>query len=153
MEPVNLVTVTMRDFFGFSAQVRFHVPASVVSPSDPVIVAIVSALNAMLHCVSITVEITAGRGFSNTAGTGAYIAEDKMLLVTTDPDGLAHTFKLPSFHANILDPSNLETLLLTQATVVDLSAAIETYALTAEGNSLSAITSGHRITSPRELKN
>lgn len=147
----SLVTISWEDRHKNSAVFKFHVSDIIIDPDNPLIQAVVAAINSCTNAVNIRVEITRTKSFSVTPAGGSFISEDKCLFSMRDQENNAHTYKLPAPKATIFDTDN-ETLDLTDTDVIALNAAMTTYAKSEGGNPLSDIERGHRTTSRKPIK-
>lgn len=147
----SLVTITWADRHGNHVQVKFHVDAAIIDPSNALIQSVVTAINAMTHAIGLTIEISKGTTFSNTPGTGPFVVEDKAILVSHDLEGNPHTWKLPAPLDTDFESDN-ETVDVTAGAVGSLSSMIQANARSQQGGALTLLLKGHRTTSRKPLK-
>lgn len=149
------ITLTWEDGHGNGCVVKFTVKDTIVSPDDPLVIAIVDAINGITRCINLKVELTKVATYTVTAGTGALVASDKAACVVADAQGDKHTFKVPApiaTGANNVFLDDNRTLKLAGANVIAFSNALHTYGKSSGGSTLTAITEGRR-TQGKRLKN
>jgi len=146
------VTVCYQDRYGYKWCVSFHVDPSVVDPTDPVIVAIVEAINLLTNCVNISIELSTVTAPAGSATAAAdFVNEDKGFFRFTDEDSVAHSYKIPGLKPGILSADD-ETIASTATGVPALISAVNTYAKGRGGADVRAFVSAYRKENRKVLR-
>jgi hypothetical protein len=152
MAGTTKVTVTLKVYWGPQARFSFHVAASVVSPTDPIVTGLITVLEAITRGKAIEVEISLSAGTAATVTTSvAYVSEDKALMRFKDENGVGHAYKVPGLLATILS-TDKETIDAADPLVSAYTSAVVANALTEAGDDVSEYVSGHRVANRKPIK-
>lgn len=152
MAATTRVDVLLSMKWGPSGKLTFYVDASVVSPSDPIILGLIAVLEDICRGspIQLTISLSAAPSASVTTGV-AYVSEDKALFRFKDDDGVGHAYKIPGFLAAILQ-SDKETVNNGNALVIAYKNAVLTNAKTRNNEAITVYVSGHRIENRKPIK-
>lgn len=153
MAAATRVTVTFEDRYKNSVRVVFHVAPGIVDANDPVVQAIVLAINATCNPIGLSIELTQVDVIAGTAVAGAvYVDTDKALFIGIDSDGQPHNWKVPGPDPAIFLPDS-DNVDPANAAVVAYKAAVTTNARGRNGVTITTVTTGYRTASRKPLKN
>jgi len=149
--PSTRVKVTFITKNGYEFGVVFHVSAAVVSPTDPIVLAIVAAIKTLTASWPIRIELSVSASHAVTPTASAtYVNEDKAEFVFLG-DGMSQTYKVPSVDPGILEADTI-TIDATGGAANDFVSAVATNARTPAGNAITAPDVGYRRSARKTLK-
>jgi len=152
MAAATRVKVTFRLSIGTEFTAEFHVDPSVVSPTDPIVTAIVAAINTLTGGWGFRIELSAvGTHAVTPTASSIYVNEDKGEFVFVG-DGLASTFKLPAIKHTLVGTDTINIPISGSGAVHDFVTAVAANALTPGAGALSPPTFGTRRTARKTLK-
>ena len=144
MAATTRVTLTIELIFGPKATFNFHVPADVVSPTDPIITGLITVLEAITRGKVLHIVISLSKGTTNDfVAAVAYKSGDKALMRFTDENGVSHAYKVPGLLASIIEDDK-EGIDSEDTDVQAYTLAVTTNAKTAAGDMVAFFISGHR---------
>jgi hypothetical protein len=152
MAGTTRVTVVIKLIWGPQGRFVFHVPSTVVDPSDAIITGLITVLEAITRGKAIHIEISLSAATSATVTTGvAYVSEDKALMRFKDENGVGHAYKVLGLLAALLQ-SDKETINPSNALVLAYRAAVLANAKTQNGDDITTFVSGHRVENRKPIK-
>lgn len=152
MAGTTRVTVTLKFLYGPVARFSFHVASSIVSPTNGVILGMITVLEAITRGKCVHIEISLQAAFVGSAGSGvAYVSEDKAFMRFKDDIGIGHNYRVMGLKAAIL-LTNGEDVDATATGVPAFIAAMNTYAKGRGGNDIATFIKGYRKENRKLLK-
>lgn len=153
MAAATRVTVTFEDRYKNSVRVVFHVAPGIVDANDPIVTAIVAAINATCNPIGLSIELSQVDVVTGSPVSGAvYVDTDKALFIGIDSDGQPHNWKVPGPDPAIFQ-ANSDDVDPTNAAVIAYKAAVVANAKGRNGVGISVVTTGYRTASRKPLKN
>lgn len=153
MAQATRVTVTFEDRYKNSVRVVFHVAPGIVDANDPVVTAIVAAINATCNPIGLSIELTQVEAIAGSPVSGAvYVDTDKALFIGIDEDGQPHNWKVPGPDPAIFE-ANSDNVDPTNAAVIAYKAAVVANARGRNGTAINLVSTGYRTASRKPLKN
>lgn len=146
------VTIVIKLKWGPQGRFAFHVPSTVVSPTDPIVTGLIAVLEAITRGKAIHIEISLSAATVATASSGvAYVSEDKGLFRFKDAQGVGHAYKTFGLLPAILE-SDKETIDPTNGLVLAYTGAVTSNAKTQSGDDITTYVSGHRVENRKPIK-